>query len=268
NFSEIPGKGVTAVMNGDVIRVGRKDWLAANGVNLTALDDGEYAEPEGLSTLYVARGDRLLGWMGLEDRARPQAKAAMTELKELGIRHLVMVTGDRLSVAHRVAAEMGCSEVQAEVLPQDKLDLVDLLRRQGHRVAVVGDGVNDAPALAAGDLSVAMGVVGSDVAINSASIALMNNDLRRLPFLVRLSRKAIGVVHQNLLFGVCFITISLILSGLGTITPIMGAMLHLGGAIVVIFNSARLVRFGEEIHKVNETPAQRRLPRVEAVAAT
>jgi len=265
---ETPGQGVSAELDGETIRVGRRAWLAGEGVNVAALDDPANAEPEGLSTLYVSRGDRLIGWMGLEDRTRPEARAAMDELRELGLRHLVMVTGDRWSVARRVAAEMGCSDVQAEVLPQDKLDLVAALRRDGHRVAVVGDGVNDAPALAAGDLGVAMGAAGSDVAINSASIALMSNNLRRLPLLIRLSRRAMKVVHQNLLFGVCFITVALILGGFGRISPIVGAVLHLGSSLVVVFNSARLVRFGEEQHvaeggDVDEGPR----PRVEAVPA-
>ncbi len=270
-FIEVPGRGVSGRVGGEMVRVGRQNWLGEQGVDLSALADEQYAEPEGLSTLYVARGERLLGWIGLEDRARTEAKAALDELRELGIKHLVMVTGDRWSVARRVAAEMGCTEVQAEVLPQDKLDLVDSLRAQGHRVAVIGDGVNDAPALAAGDLSVAMGAAGSDVAIHSASIALMNNDLRRLPFLIRLSRKAIQVVHQNLLFGVVFITVSLILSAFGAITPIIGAMLHLTAAIFVIFNSARLVRFGEELgrHGPAESagPAPRRVEVVQTQTA-
>ncbi len=268
NLVETPGQGVSAELDGDTIRVGRRTWLAGEGVDVAALDDPANAEPEGLSTLYVSRGDRLIGWMGLEDRTRPEARAAMDELRELGVRHLVMVTGDRWSVARRVAAEMGCSDVQAEVLPQDKLDLVAALRRDGHRVAVVGDGVNDAPALAAGDLGVAMGAAGSDVAINSASIALMSNNLRRLPLLIRLSRRAMKVVHQNLLFGVCFITVTLILSGFGRISPIVGAVLHLGSSLVVVFNSARLVRFGEEQHVAEGGDvAEGSRPRVEAVPA-
>jgi Cd2+/Zn2+-exporting ATPase len=159
-------------------------------------------------------------------------------------------------VARRVAAEMGCTEVQAEALPQDKLELVASLKEQGHMVAVIGDGVNDAPALAAGDLSVAMGAAGSDVAINSATIALMNTDLRRLPFLIRLSRRTMRVIHQNLLMGLIFIVTFGTLAGMGWITPILSALLHVLATVVVIFNSARLVRFGEELH--NESPDEKR----------
>jgi len=268
DLHEAPGQGVSAVLDGETIHVGRSAWLTEQGVDTAVLSEPEYAEPEGLSMLYVARGNRLIGWMGLEDRTRPEAHQAMDELRELGLRHLVMVTGDRWSVARRVAAEMGCSDVQAEVLPQDKLDLVAHLQSEGHRVAVVGDGVNDAPALTAGDLGVAMGAAGSDVAINSASVALMSNNLRRLPLLIRLSRRAMKVVHQNLLFGVCFITISLALGGFGRITPIVGAVLHLGSSLVVVFNSARLVRFGEEQHAGEEDGPAVPALRVEAVPAT
>ncbi len=253
-FEESAGRGVSGRVNGSEVLVGRKAWLEDHGVNLEALSDPKLAEPEGVSTLYVARAGGVLGWVGLEDRTRPEARRAMDQLRELGIHELVMVTGDRWSVARRVAHEMGCTEVQAEVLPADKLDLVESLRRKKHTVAVVGDGVNDAPALAAGDLSVAMGAAGSDVAINSASVALMSNDLERLPFLIRLSRRTISVVHQNLMFGIGFIVVMEVLSAIGWIKPIMGAAMHFAAAVIVIFNSARLVRFGEELHKEGETP--------------
>ncbi len=266
NFQEFAGKGVSGNVDGQEILVGRKTWLTEQGVDMSAMSGAAMAEPEGLSTLYVSRGSKVLGWVGLEDRTRPEARQALEELRKMGINELVMVTGDKWSVARRVAKEMGCTEVQAEVLPADKLELVAALKAQKHIVAVVGDGVNDAPALAAGDLSVAMGAAGSDVAINSASIALMNNNLERLPFLVRLSRRTMSVVHQNLLLGVSFIIVLEILSAMGWITPIMGAIFHFVAACAVIFNSARLVRFGEELHKPaqEEQPA----PRVEPVPVT
>jgi Cd2+/Zn2+-exporting ATPase len=158
-----------------------------------------------------------------------------------------MLTGDRWSVARKMAAELGCNEVEAECLPERKLDIVRRMKEEGHRVAVVGDGVNDAPALAAGDIGIAMGAAGSDVAINSATIALMSDDLRRLPFLVHLSRRARRIVNQNLLFGLFFIVGALTLAGTGNLTAVNAAILHNVGSFIVIFNSARLVRFGEDL---------------------
>jgi Cd2+/Zn2+-exporting ATPase len=268
-FEEVSGLGVRATVDGQKIMLGRKAWLDEQGVDFTAMSDEKFAEPEGLSTLYVVCDGRLLGWVGLEDRTRGEAREAMDRLHELGIREIAMITGDRWSVARRVAREMGCNEVQAEALPKDKLDLVAQMRSQGHSVAVVGDGVNDAPALAAGDLSIAMGAAGSDVAINSANIALMNTDLRRLPFLVYLSKQTSRVIHQNLMFGLLFIIAFMTLAGVGWLTPIWGAVLHALGATFVIFNSARLVRLGEDLHD-EETAADVGAPqaKVERVPAT
>jgi len=267
-FTESAGLGVKAKIDGKWILVGRKGWLVEQGIDISPLSGEQFAEPEGLSTLFVASGGQVLGWIGLEDRTRKEARRAINDLHTLGIRETVMVTGDRWSVARRVAREMGCTEVQAEALPSDKLELVDSLKAQGRRVAVAGDGVNDAPALAAGDLSIAMGAAGSDVAINSASIVLMNNNLNRLGFLIRLSRRTTGVIHQSLIFGVGFVVVFMILAGMGFLHAIVGALLHLLAAAFVILNSARLVRFGEDLP---ETPTQETAPpqtKLEPVAAT
>jgi len=246
DFSEVAGKGVMAKVGGERVMVGRSTWLTEEKADMSFTKDPEFAEPEGVSLLYVARDHRCLGWIGLEDRTRSEARAAIDDLRKLRVRNLSMVTGDKWSVARRVGAEMGCTEVQAEVLPEEKLELVDDLRRRGHRVAVVGDGVNDAPMLAASDLGIAMGAAGSDVAINSASIALMNNDLSRLPFLIKLSRATMGVVWQNIIFGVVFIVGMMTLAVWGPLTPILAAFAHTIATAFVIFNSARLFRYGEE----------------------
>jgi Zn2+/Cd2+-exporting ATPase len=254
DFHEVSGKGVRGNVAGQPVLVGRQTWVREMGADLSALADEKFAEPEGLSTLYICRGGKCLGWIGLEDRTRPEAKQAMDELRQLGVRDLIMVTGDRWSVARRVAKEMGCSEVQAEVLPQDKLALVDALKKRGHTVAVVGDGVNDAPALAAGNLGVAMGAAGSDVAMNSASVALMSSDLRRLPFLVSLSRATTRVIWQNLIFGICFILVGEVLIIFKYVSPITAAMMHTISSAIVVFNSARMVRFGEHIQSFTVQP--------------
>ncbi|MBN1436698.1 MAG: cation-translocating P-type ATPase [Sedimentisphaerales bacterium] len=247
NFEEVSGRGVKAKVADADILVGRETWLESLDVDMTAVRSEQMAAPKGVSLLYIAQNGRCIGWIGMEDRTRPEAQQAIKELTDLGLHRLVMVTGDRLAVAKRVAAEMGCSEVKAECLPHEKLHLVHELQKEGHQVAVVGDGVNDAPALAAGDLGVAMGAAGSDVAINSASIALMNNDLRRLSFLIRLSRITRRVVTQNLIFGVAFIVLGVSLAASGWLPAVLAVIMHLAGSLIIIFNSARLVRFGEEL---------------------
>ena len=157
------------------------------------------------------------------------------------------VSGDRQPVAARVAREIGCEEVVGDCLPQNKLDVVRQARARGYHVAVVGDGVNDAPARAAGDLGIAMGAAGSEMAIHSATIALINNDLRRLPFLLRLARETRRVINQNFMLGICFVIGGLTLAAMKFISPILAAILHVTGALLVVFNSFRLMRQGEEL---------------------
>lgn len=262
-FEEVAGRGVRAELDGQELLVGRANWVRERGVDVGGLDT---AGSDGLSLLYVTKGGRALGWVGLEDRTRPEAARAMDRLREQGLRQLVMVTGDRWSVAKRVAAEMHCTDVKAEVLPAQKLELVEDLKARGHTTCVIGDGVNDAPALAAGHISIAMGAAGSDVAIHSASIALMNNNLNRVPFLIELSRDLNRVVKQNLIFGVLFILVFGTLGALDLISPIVAAILHVVSSVLVIFNSARLVRAGETLEQTPAPAAEPRLHAKEALA--
>ncbi|MHC4904222.1 MAG: heavy metal translocating P-type ATPase [Planctomycetota bacterium] len=252
-FEEAPGKGVFAVVESEKVMVGRKSFLEENGIDVSTVSDPSLQEEQGFSTLYMSANGVCLGWIGLQDKSRPEAQQAVRELfDDCNVRRITMLTGDRSEVANRVSAELGCTDFKAHCLPQDKLAVVETIRKDGHLVAVVGDGINDAPALAAGDLGIAMGAAGSDVAINSASIALMSNDLRRLPFLVQLSRKTRTVINQNLLFGILFIVLGIMAVTLGWVSLIMAAVLHLFGALAVIFNSARLVRFGEHLEPHTE----------------
>ena len=205
----------------------------------------------------MVRDRRLVGWIGLEDNARPGAAEAVDRLRDMGIQRLVILTGDRESVARRVAAQMHFSEFKAEVLPHEKLEMVDALKARGYTVAVIGDGVNDAPALAAGDVSIAMGAAGSDVAIHSANIALLNSNLDRVPFLVDLSRRTIRVIRQNLAVGAAFIVVFLALAATGYLSPVAAAFLHVASGLVVVFNSARLVRCGEDIERAEPAVSRR-----------
>jgi len=254
-FEEIAGRGVIATLGDERILVGRASWLADPEGSLDLAEAARIAEiqasdeADGLSVLYVVRDGRLAGWIGLEDNARPEAAEAVDRLKQLGLQRLVILTGDRTSVARRVAEQMHFSEFKAEVLPHEKLEMVDELKARGHRVAVIGDGVNDAPALAAGDISIAMGAAGSDVAIHSASIALLNSNLSRIPFLIELSRRTIAVIRQNMAIGVLFIVVFLALAGAGYVSPVTAALVHVASGLVVIFNSARLVRCGEALEQ-------------------
>jgi len=247
DFKETAGKGVQAKVDGAGIVIGRAQWLRDNGVSDDFEAKVDLKETEGYSLLFVARDGVCIGWIGLQDATRTEAKEALADLLDSGVQRVAMVSGDRQPVAARVAAEIGCAEVVAECLPQNKVDYVSDLKSRGYRVAVIGDGVNDAPALAAGDMGVAMGAAGSEVAIQSATIALMNSDLRRLPFLVRLSRQTRAVINQNFLFGILFIIGGMIGASYGVINPIVAAILHNAGSLIVVFNSARLVRQGEEL---------------------
>jgi|CXWL01.1.fsa_nt_gi Cd2+/Zn2+-exporting ATPase len=255
DFEEVPGMGVVARVGGKQVLVGRELFLKERRLDTSALASVSQ-QAEGMSQLYVAADGKLLGIVALEDRTRPAAREAVEELSSIGIRRIAMLTGDRQAVARKVAEEMACTEFRADCLPHEKLELVEQMRREGHRVMVIGDGVNDAPALAAGDLGVAMGAAGSDVAIDSASIALLNNDLTRIPFLIRLSRATRRVVVQNLVFGVLFVVTVMALGAFDVIPPELAAFLHTASSFVVVFNSARLVRFGEEKSSHEEVMAQ------------
>ena len=242
-FQEVPGKGVMAMLDGKRVLVGRAAWLGSVGVTIPAVDAKEH---ETMSVVFVAVDDKVIGWIGFKDRIRSEAAAAINELKSIGVTRCAMVTGDRASVAVSIASQLSIDDIRSDCLPETKVAYVEEVKKTS-TVAVVGDGVNDAPALAAGDLGIAMGAIGSDVAINSASIALMTNDLRRVPFLIVLSRKTSAIMYQNLAFGLTFVLCGIILSVFGRMNPIAAAALHTVSTLIVIFNSARLVRTGEDL---------------------
>ena len=216
------------------------------------LSESDPAEAAGMSVVYVSVDDKVLGWIGFRDKIRKESQVLLSDLRKLGVRYCAMVTGDRQSVAEEVASKLNIDEVRSGCLPETKVDFVENVKKN-HCVAVVGDGVNDAPALAAGDLGIAMGAIGSDIAINSASVALMTNDLRRIAMLIFLAKKSQVVINQNLLFGMLFVFGGMILSIIGVMTPIWAAVLHAGSTLIIIFNSARLVRTGEELTLAEST---------------
>ncbi len=251
-YEEVAGKGVSAVVDGKRCLVGRQSWLAEQGVDVSMLEQShEATQKEGMSIVTVACDGKALGWIGLHDAIRPVSAEAVKELRELGVEHCCMVTGDNQQVANVVAGKIGVTEVYAGCLPEEKAKVVEALKKDGSIVAVVGDGVNDAPALAAGDIGMAMGAFGSDIAVQSASVALMNNDLRRIPFFIGLSRRTRMLMNQNLAIGLSFITIGVYFAIAGELGPVGAALIHTVSSLLVIFNSARLVRSGEVLDNTN-----------------
>lgn len=246
-FSEVHGKGVRGTMLDSECIVGRQKWVESLGVDTSSIvleeDDSEQA---GMSVVFVARKGVVIGWIGFKDRVRTHSAQIIKDLHKLGINSCSMVTGDRESVATQVAAHLGIEEFRSDCLPETKVEHVEILKKE-MTVAVIGDGVNDAPALAAGDLGIAMGAIGSDIAVNSASIALMTNDLRRVPMLITLSRKAVSIINQNLFIGFLFVIGGILLAVFGRMNPILAAVMHLFSTLIILFNSARLVRTGEEL---------------------
>lgn len=249
DFEEVAGRGVRGKLDGQEVMAGRESWIRESGVHMP---EGLLDEAGSMSLLLLAVNGRCVGWLGLSDQMRDGAKIILDELSDLGIQQRMMVTGDRQGPALRVAQAINLTGMVAEALPGEKLEIVQQLKEQGHTVAVVGDGVNDGPALAAADLSIAMGAAGSDVAINAASIALMNSQLNRLPFLIRLSHATKRVIRQNIIFVMVYILAMVSLLTLGFVTPIIAALAHGVSSVVVVFNSARLIRQGEDLPQFEE----------------
>jgi len=183
--------------------------------------------------------------MVLEDALRPEAAPAVRNLNEMGIR-TVLISGDNQRTADRIAAQLGIKEVYAEVLPAQKVEIVKRLQAEGRKVAFVGDGVNDGPALAVADVGIAMGRGGTDVAIETADIGLLSDDLSKLPHLLEVARQAIRAIKQNLVFSLGVLGLAVGLTIPGILTPVTGALLHELSSIPVIANSARLIGLKEK----------------------
>src|SRR5690606_14663033 len=205
-----------------------------------------------------------LGLVGLEDKVRRNARGVIQRLRDLGVRHIAIFTGDRLSVAKRVGVAVGVDAIEAECLPEEKHEEIEALVRQGYRVMMVGDGINDGPSLAAADVGVAMGLGGSDIAANSAGVALMNDDLSRIPFLIELSRKTRTIIIQNVIASIIIVLVGLVLAATGSLDLTWAAFYHFAGDIFVIANSFRLFRFGDNFAQLESEQPERRVRRREA----
>jgi Zn2+/Cd2+-exporting ATPase len=242
-FENVRGKGVKARWNGTAIVVGSAEMLEGEGVEIPkeAKEALELKKSAGMTPLVVASNDRFQGFLSIADTLRPGAKSMIDQIRGEGVPEIWMLTGDSQPVAERIAKELGIL-FQAQLLPEDKVTTVKEWKRKGRVVAMIGDGVNDAPALAAADIGIAMGAVGTDVAIETADIALMSDELEKIPALIRLSRKALRVIKENLVFAILFNAVLVFLSTQGWMTMILGAVLHQASSLLVIFSSMRLLK--------------------------
>ncbi len=244
DFEAIPGKGVTARVNGDVVCVGTRSLLDERGVPVSAQDArrAEELEAQGQTVLWLARGTEALGLIAVADVIRPEVPSAIAELKKLGIRRIVLLTGDNERTAQAVAAQLGITEVHANLLPQDKIEAVRALQAEGRKVAMIGDGINDAPALAQADVGIAMGAAGADVALEAAHVALMRDDWRLAPEAIRVGRRTFRTIQQNITFGVLYNIAGVTLAALGILPPVLAAAAQSLPDVAVFLNSSRLLR--------------------------
>jgi Cd2+/Zn2+-exporting ATPase len=249
-YEEIHGNGVRTRTADGQISAGRAKWLLSLNPSIEPALRAVEAKIEGMSGVHIMRDGQYLGAVGLEDRLRYNAKSVIEQLRELGVRSISVFTGDRFAVAKRVGLTVGVDNVEAECLPEEKHELVQRLVKKGNRVLMVGDGINDGPSLAAADVGVAMGLHGSDIATNSAGVALMTDDIGRVPFLMALARKSRAVIGQNIVASVIIAVIGLALAATGRFEAVGGlgaaALYHFVADIFVIANSFRLIRYGEE----------------------
>jgi Cd2+/Zn2+-exporting ATPase len=239
-FESFRGRGVKAQWNGKTITVGSSEMLKKEGIEIQESVEG-LLKSESMTSLLIALDRRLLGLISMGDTLREKAKTAIDKIRKEGVSEIWMLTGDSNQVADRIGKELGIS-YEAKLLPEEKVKKVKEWKRRGQTVAMVGDGINDAPALATADIGIAMGAVGTDVAIETADIALMTDELEKIPTVIQLSRKALRVIKENLLFAIVFNTIMVLLSAQGWVTMILGAVMHQVSSLLVILNSMRLLR--------------------------
>jgi heavy metal translocating P-type ATPase len=236
DFEVIRGRGVRATIDGTRIVVG----------NAALLDEQKIAHPTAeadSSTMFVAADGQFLGAIRLADVVRPHAKESLDLLRQHGVKRIVMLTGDNASVSAAIARDLGIDEVFADLLPEQKVGVIERLRSEGHRVAMVGDGINDAPALAVADVGIAMGVAGTQAAIEAADIALMTDDLGKILQARAIAERAYRTIKENLIFGVGVVHVAGIVAALlKLIGPVQAALIHLGPDILVFLNSVKLLR--------------------------
>ena len=234
---ETAGKGLTGTRGGEEILFGSRHWIESLGYQ----PEDPHMDTGGGPANWVVYNGRVLGCLMCDDSVRPEAEEVVSRLHEDGMEQTVLLTGDREFAARKVQRQTGIDQVYFHLLPEEKLEHVKRLRQDAH-VLAVGDGINDALALAEADVGIAMGAMGSDVAIQSADIALMNNDLNNIPFVMSLARSTKSIMYQNIGIAFSVSLIMMILAAVGVIPALAGAFLHNIGAFVILINSSRILR--------------------------
>ncbi|MFA0834503.1 MAG: heavy metal translocating P-type ATPase [Methanobacterium formicicum] len=239
------GHGVKAQIGNERVLVGNQKLINDNKIGvkqqeeeiITALED------QGQTVLMVAIGDSISGIITVADTIKEKSQETVQELKRMGINEVLLLTGDNKVTASSIAREIGADKVYYQQLPGDKVQVIEERIANGERVCMIGDGINDAPALARSSVGVAMGALGSDVAIESADVALMSDDLSKIPELIDLSRKVRGTINVNIVVPIMINFIAILLAGFGIIGPVAGALIHNMGSVLVVANSSRLISY-------------------------
>ena len=244
SFQMVPGRGVLATVGGRTLAAGSPELLAEQGIPLGEAERqaAEGFLAEGRTLIYLAEGGRPAGLLALADALRESAGETIAQVKAAGIVP-VLLTGDHEQAARHIAGALGIQEVHAGCLPEDKLAWIDQSQREGRQVCMIGDGINDAPALKRALVGIAMGGVGSDIAVDAADIALVNDDIGELPHLLRLARRMMSTIRCNLAFSMALNFIAIVLAIYGTLDPVVGALVHNEGSVLVIVHSALLLRW-------------------------
>lgn len=244
DFRMLPGRGVQAQVAGHQVLAGNPELLSESQVSLSqaAQEASQAALREGGTVIFLAVDGKLAGLVSLSDTLRENAGETITQVREAGAEP-VLLTGDRESAAGHIAKMLGITEVHAQCLPEDKLQWIDQSQQRKEPVCMIGDGVNDAPALKKAEVGIAMGGVGSDIAVDAADIALVSDDIRELPHLLRLSRRMMTTIRINLTFSMALNFVAIILAITGVLNPVVGALVHNAGSVLVIINSVFLLNW-------------------------
>jgi len=241
NFQMIAGKGIYSEVSGEKLLCGSEKYLLRNGVLISDIiySELERLRSQGKASILVAVSGICMGVVALSDVLRPTAKEMVERLSAMDTK-TVLLTGDNKKTASYFADQVGITEVRAELLPEQKVENITFLQKEGNNVCMIGDGVNDAPALKTANVGVAMGSMGSDIAVEAADIALMSDDISKIPYLKRLSCSTLKTIKGNIMASMCINAVAVILSVLGFLNPITGALVHNAGSVLVVLNATLL----------------------------